>query len=81
MTYIAVAVRGIDRVTRIRVMWRKLRESSGSPDDGGYTRSRDIAQSMEHAAKWWEDDDHLWGISVGPKRKMVAGRYQGNGED
>ena len=33
MTYIAVAVRGIDRVIRIRVVWRKLRESSGSPDD------------------------------------------------
>jgi len=59
MTYIAVAIRGTDRVIRVRVVWRELREGSGGPDDGGYARGRDIAQSMEHAAKWWKGDDHL----------------------
>ena len=75
MTYIAVAVRGVDRVIRVRVAWRKLREGGGE-----YARGRDIAQGMEHATKWWGSDDHLWGISEKCKRKVVvAGRYRGNG--
>ena len=82
MTYIAVAVRGVDRVIRVRVVWRKLWEGSGSPDGGGYVLGRYITQGMEHAAKWREDDNHVLGISAGCKRKVVvAGRYRGNGRD
>ena len=63
MTYIAAAVRGVYWVIRVRVVWRKLREGSSSPGGGECVQGRDIAQGMEHAAKWWEGDDHLWGAS------------------
>ena len=73
MAYITVAVRGIDRVIRVRAVWYKLREGSGSPSSGEYVRSGGVTQCMEHATKWWEGDDHLEGISVGRKRKVVVG--------
>lgn len=67
LTYIAVAIRDIDRAIRVRVVWRALREGSGSPRGGEYTRARDVVQNMEHAAKWCEGDNHLgeflWGAS------------------
>jgi len=72
MSYIV----GVDRVIRVRVVWRELREPGG----GELAWGRDIGQGMGYAAKWWDGDDHILWIYVGCKRKVVgAGRYRAPG--
>ena len=72
ITYIVAAVRGIDWVIRVWVVWRGLGEGSGSPSGGERTRGRNVTQAMEHATKRWEDAGHFLGLSVGVRSRGEA---------
>ena len=58
VTHTVAAVRGIDRVIRVWVVWRGLWEGSGSRSGGERTWGRNIAQSMEDATERREDVGH-----------------------